>query len=251
MEASLIETASFDCMPSHVAIIMDGNGRWAKKRKKNRIFGHRRGAQVMENIIAHAAKSGVRYLTLYGFSKENWHRPPTEVRELMVMMRFYLAHKIADIHAQNLRLIVIGARADFDTDIIKLIDEAENLTRNNSGMTLVMALSYGGKQDILRALQNLSEDLVAGRMCAEELTTDMLAKKLDTGGIPDPDLMIRTSGEYRLSNFLLFQLAYTELYFTDTLWPDFDAQALDQAFLEYAKRHRRYGRLALPQRAKA
>jgi undecaprenyl diphosphate synthase len=216
--------------PAHVAIIMDGNGRWAKARGLPRIAGHRRGAESVRRAITAAADLGISYLTLFGFSSENWKRPSDEIKDLMGLLRHYLRGEIAELHKQGVRMLVIGDRARLAPDIVTLIDNAEKLTRDNKRLTLIIALSYGGRDDI-----------AAGRLQAKDIDEARLTSSLFTAGIPDPDLLIRTSGEQRISNFLLWQSAYTELVFTDTLWPDFGRADLEKAISDYHGRERRYG----------
>lgn len=227
--------------PAHVAIIMDGNGRWAKSRGLPRIAGHRRGAESVRRAITAAAELGISYLTLFGFSSENWKRPTDEVNDLMGLLRHYLRGEIAELHQQGVRMLVIGDRARLAPDIVTLIDNAEKLTRDNKRLTLIVALSYGGRDDIVQASRKLAEDVAAGRIQAKDIDEARLSSTLFTAGIPDPDLLIRTSGEQRISNFLLWQLAYTELVFTDTLWPDFGRADLEKAISDYHGRERRYG----------
>jgi undecaprenyl diphosphate synthase len=227
--------------PAHVAIIMDGNGRWAKSRGLPRIAGHRRGAESVRRAITASAELGISYLTLFGFSSENWKRPSDEVNDLMGLLRHYLRGEIAELHQQGVRLKVIGDRARLATDIVTLIDNAEKLTRDNKRLTLIVALSYGGRDDIVRASRKLAEDVAAGRIQSKDIDETRLSSSLFTAGIPDPDLLIRTSGEQRISNFLLWQLAYTELVFIETLWPDFGRDDLEKAISDYHGRERRYG----------
>jgi undecaprenyl diphosphate synthase len=227
--------------PAHVAIIMDGNGRWAKARGLPRIAGHRRGAESVRRAITAAAELGISYLTLFGFSSENWKRPSDEINDLMGLLRHYLRGEIAELHQQGVRLKVIGDRARLAPDIVTLIDNAEHLTRNNTRLTLIVALSYGGRDDIVQASRKLAEDVAAGRIKASAIDEARLSASLFTAGIPDPDLLIRTSGEQRISNFLLWQSAYTELVFIDTLWPDFGRADLEKAISDYHGRERRYG----------
>jgi undecaprenyl diphosphate synthase len=227
--------------PAHVAIIMDGNGRWAKARGLPRIAGHRRGAESVRRAITASAELGVSYLTLFGFSSENWKRPSDEVNDLMGLLRHYLRGEIAELHQKGVRMLVIGDRARLAPDIVTLIDNAEKLTHDNKRLTLIIALSYGGRDDIVQASRKLAEDVAAGRIDAKDIDEARLSSSLFTTGIPDPDLLIRTSGEQRISNFLLWQLAYTELVFTETLWPDFGRADLEKAISDYHGRERRYG----------
>ena len=227
--------------PLHVAIIMDGNGRWAQSRGLPRTAGHRRGAEAVREAVRSAAELGVSYLTLFGFSSENWKRPQGEVRDLMGLLRLYLRNEVKDLHANGVRLCVAGDRERLDRDIISLIEEAERKTAQNTKLTLVLALSYGGRQELVRAARHLAEEARAGRCDPAAIDERAFAAKLFTAGIPDPDLLIRTSGEKRISNFLLWQCAYAELLFLDVLWPDFSRRDLEQAIREYHGRDRRYG----------
>jgi len=227
--------------PAHVAIIMDGNGRWAKARGLPRIAGHRRGAEAVRRTVVAAADLGISYLTLFGFSSENWKRPTGEIDELMSLLRVYLRGEIAELHRNGVRVRVIGDRSRLAPDIVTLIVNAEELTRENTRLTLIVALSYGGRHDIVQAAQRLAAEAVAGRVRPEAIDENRFADHLFTAGIPDPDLLIRTSGEQRISNFLLWQTAYTELVFVDTLWPDFGANDLAKAISEFHGRDRRYG----------
>jgi undecaprenyl diphosphate synthase len=227
--------------PVHVAIIMDGNGRWAKSRGLPRIAGHRRGAESVRRAVVAAAELGISYLTLFGFSSENWKRPSDEVNDLMGLLRHYLRGEIAELHKQSVRVRVIGDRTRLAPDIVTLIDNAEALTGANTRLTLIVALSYGGRDDIVQATRKLAEDVAAGRLQAKDIDETRVSNTLFTAGIPDPDLLIRTSGEQRISNFLLWQLAYTELVFTDTLWPDFSRADLERAISDFHGRERRYG----------
>lgn len=227
--------------PEHVAIIMDGNGRWAKARGLPRIAGHRRGAEAVRRTVTAATEFGIRYLTLFGFSSENWKRPGGEVDDLMGLLRVYLRAEVAELHRNGVRIRIIGDRTRFSSDIVKLIVNAEALTHDDNRLTLVVALSYGGRDDILHAARELVAEAAAGSVRPEEIDAIRFADHLFTAGIPDPDLLIRTSGEQRISNFLLWQLAYTELVFTDTLWPDFGGGDLEKAVQEFQGRDRRYG----------
>jgi undecaprenyl diphosphate synthase len=227
--------------PTHVAIIMDGNGRWAKARGLPRFAGHERGAEAVREAVEGAGNLGIRYLTLYAFSSENWKRPEREVNDLMGLLRVYVKRELADLHRNNVRLRFIGNHTVLPQDIQNLIAGAEERTRENGGLNLVIALNYGGHHDIVNACRSLARDAVDGRIAVEEIDEAAFASRLDTHGIPDPDLLIRTSGEQRLSNFLLWQLAYSELMFVDTLWPDFTKQHLALAVADFQQRERRYG----------
>jgi len=228
-------------LPQHVAIIMDGNGRWAKARGLPRIAGHRRGAEAARRAVTAAAELGIPYLTLFGFSSENWKRPTAEIHDLMALLRHYLYGEIAELHRSGVRLKVIGQLARLAPDIVGLIEHAENLTRDNSKITLTIALSYGGRAEIVAAVQAIVAQVACGALAADQVDENCIARHLFTANIPDPDLLIRTSGEQRISNFLLWQCAYSELVFTKTLWPDFSRRDLEQAIDEFCDRERRYG----------
>jgi undecaprenyl diphosphate synthase len=228
-------------LPRHIAIIMDGNGRWARARGLPRIAGHRRGGEAVRRTVAAARELGVPYLTLFGFSSENWRRPSTEIHDLMALLRHYLRGEIAELHNNGIRLKVIGHLSRLAPDIVALIEEAEALTRNNAAIHLTIALSYGGRAEIVAAARAIAEQAAEGRLDPAAVTEELLARHLFTADLPDPDLLIRTSGEQRISNFLLWQCAYSELVFTKTLWPDFSKHDLEQAINEYCGRDRRYG----------
>jgi undecaprenyl diphosphate synthase len=227
--------------PFHVAIIMDGNGRWAKARGLPRTAGHRRGAEVVRETVEAAADAGVSILTLFGFSSENWTRPESEVRDLMGLLRLYLRNEVANLGKNGVRLRIIGERARLAPDIVALIDDAERRTAGNQRLTLVIALNYGGRQEIAAAARRLALAVQAGLVRPEDIDEDLFAQHLFTEALPDPDLLIRTSGEQRVSNFLLWQMAYTEFLFVDTLWPDFSRETFENAIREYQGRERRYG----------
>jgi undecaprenyl diphosphate synthase len=227
--------------PRHIAIIMDGNGRWAQARGLPRIAGHRRGAEAVRRTLSAAADLGIPYLTLFGFSSENWKRPLAEVDDLMGLLRHYLRGEIAELHRNNVRLRVIGDRDRLAHDIVTLITNAEALTRDNSGVNLTIALSYGGRAEIIAAMRAMAEKAVNGALRPEAIDEAAVSRHLFTADIPDPDLLIRTSGEQRISNFLLWQCAYSELVFTKTLWPDFGREDLEEAIADYGCRERRYG----------
>ena len=228
-------------MPRHIAIIMDGNGRWAAARGLDRTFGHRKGMEVVRTIVRHADAIGISYLTLFSFSSENWSRPAVEVRELLGLLRLFIRRDLADLHKSNVRVRVIGSRGDLSKEIRALLDEAESLTRANTGLTLVVAFNYGARNELERAMGKIAEDVAAGRLAADAVDGAAIAARLDTAGIPDPDLIIRTSGEQRLSNFLLWQAAYSEFLFMPTFWPDFSPADLDAAVAEFQARDRRFG----------
>ncbi len=227
--------------PTHVAIIMDGNGRWAKARGLPRTAGHAKGADAVRRTVEAAGEMGIRYLTLFGFSSENWKRPDVEIGDLMGLFRRYLRSEVAEIHARGICLKVIGERGRLDDDIVRLIEDAEARTAGNDRMTVVLAISYGGRQELVDAAKSLAEQARAGTLDPEKIDEAAIERSLLTDGIPDPDLLIRTSGEKRISNFLLWQLAYTELVFVDRLWPDFGAADLSAAVSDYQRRDRRYG----------
>jgi undecaprenyl diphosphate synthase len=228
-------------LPRHIAIIMDGNGRWAEARGLPRIAGHRRGADAVRRTLTAAGELGVPCLTLFGFSSENWKRPHDEVDDLMGLLRHYLRGEIAELHKNGVRLRVIGDRGRLSADIVALIDNAEALTRDNQGVNLTVALSYGGRAEIVAAARAIAAKAAMGRLAPEAIDEDLIAGHLFTADLPDPDLLIRTSGEQRISNFLLWQCAYAELVFIKTLWPDFGRGDLEQAIAEYGCRDRRYG----------
>lgn len=227
--------------PAHVAVIMDGNGRWAKSRGLPRTAGHKKGVDAVRRTVEAAGELGIGYLTIFSFSSENWRRPEEEVSDLMQLLRFYLRSEIADLHRNGVRLRVIGDRARLSKDIVGLIENAENLTRDNRKLTLVVALSYGSRQEITLAARRLAEEVRAGTLDPADITEDRLSEHLFTADIPDPDLIVRTSGEKRISNFLLWQAAYAELVFVDTLWPDFSKRDLEAAIEEFHRRERRFG----------
>nr|WP_246179325.1 isoprenyl transferase [Microvirga thermotolerans] len=231
-------------MPAHVAIIMDGNGRWAARRGLPRFEGHRRGVEAIRRAVRTAGDLGIRYLTLYSFSAENWRRPAQEVSDLMGLLKRFVRHDLADLHAGNVRVRIIGAREGLAPDIRPLLDEAEQLTQGNTGLTLVIAFNYGGRQEIVRAVQALARKVREGGLDPEAIDAAALEAHLDTAGIPDPDLVIRTSGEQRVSNFLTWQTAYSEFVFIPDFWPDFDEATFRAALDEYFKRERRFGGLS-------
>jgi undecaprenyl diphosphate synthase len=228
-------------LPRHIAIIMDGNGRWAQARGLPRVAGHRRGADAVRRTVAAAGEIGVPYLTLFGFSSENWKRPSEEIDDLMGLLRHYLRREIAELHREGARLRVIGDLDRLAPDIVSLIDHAMRLTCANSTVTLTIALSYGGRAEIVTAVRRIAQQVAEGSLAVAAIDEACLAKHLLTADLPDPDLLIRTSGEQRISNFLLWQCAYAELVFTKTLWPDFAKSDLAEAIDEYCGRERRYG----------
>ncbi len=226
-------------IPHHIAIIMDGNGRWAKARRLPRAAGHRQGVETIKRVIEAAGDAKIPYVTFFGFSTENWRRPAEEVNELMRLLRLYLQGETANFHKQNIKLKIIGFRDDLPQDIVQLIEQAEDLTKNNTRLTVCIALNYGGQQDILQAAAKLIKQGVD--IDRDESSLQLFQQNLQTGDMPPVDLLIRTSGEHRISNFLLWQSAYAELYFTDTFWPDFGKEDLQGALACFAKRERRYG----------
>jgi undecaprenyl diphosphate synthase len=228
-------------LPRHIAIIMDGNGRWAKARGLPRLAGHRRGAEAVRRTLVAASELGIPYLTLFGFSSENWKRPLTEVDDLMGLLRHYLRGEIAELHRNGVRLRVIGEIGRLSADLVTLIANAEALTRDNRAINLTIALSYGGRAEIVAAARAIADKVAAGSLAVEAVDEDLIAGHLFTSDLPDPDLLIRTSGEQRISNFLLWQCAYAELVFTKTLWPDFGRGDLEEAIADYCGRDRRYG----------
>jgi len=233
-------------IPQHVTIIMDGNGRWAKSRGKERIFGHYEGAESVRVICEYSAKKGIKYLSLFAFSEENWNRPVAEVTELMRLMLNSIIDERNTFKANDIRLLVIGDRSRLSDELVSTIDSIEDETSSNKGMTLIIMLSYSGKWDILQASRRYAEEVArCTREClpVPELDQNLFESYLSTAGIPDPDLMIRTSGEERISNYMLWQCAYTEFYFTDILWPDFREKEMDLALECYSRRDRRFGKI--------
>jgi undecaprenyl diphosphate synthase len=227
--------------PHHVAIIMDGNGRWAKARGLPRVAGHRRGADAVRRVIRGAGELGIPVLTLFAFSTENWTRPANEVSDLMGLLRHYLRHELEELRKNGARLRVIGDRERLAADIVDDIAAAENMTRDNGRIDVNICINYGSRDEILRATRSLARQVAAGELAAERIDEGLFERELLTAGVPDPDLLIRTSGEQRISNFLLWQCAYAELVFVDTLWPDFGKEHLEQAVAEFRRRERRYG----------
>ncbi|MBS4049205.1 MAG: isoprenyl transferase [Alphaproteobacteria bacterium] len=227
--------------PRHIAIIMDGNGRWAKARGLPRNLGHRQGIDTVRDVVRACRNLRIEYLTLYAFSSENWKRPETEVAGLMDLLRLFIRRELEDLARNGVCIRMIGDRSKLAPDIVQLIADAEAKTRDNRTLTLTIALSYGGQDEIVAAARRIAEQVAAGKLQPSEITAQVLENNLETAGIPDPDLVIRTSGEQRLSNFLLWQTAYSELIFIDKLWPDFSAQDLADAVAEFHRRERRYG----------
>ncbi|KQW22922.1 UDP pyrophosphate synthase [Afipia sp. Root123D2] len=229
--------------PRHVAIIMDGNGRWAAARGLPRAEGHRRGVEALRKVVRASHELGISYLTIFSFSSENWSRPATEIGDLFGLLRRFIRNDLATLHSDGVRVRIIGERAGLEPDICALLKEAEDLTRDNTRLTLVVAFNYGSRQEIANAAQRLAQEVADGKRDASSVTVDAIGQYLDAPDIPDPDLIIRTSGEQRLSNFLMWQAAYSELVFVPVHWPDFDKAALESAIAEYATRERRFGGL--------
>ncbi|MFT4522726.1 MAG: undecaprenyl diphosphate synthase [Bacteroidia bacterium] len=229
-------------LPKHIAVIMDGNGRWAKKHGKFRIFGHQNGVKSVREITEGCAEIGVEYLTLYAFSTENWNRPKTEVNALMGLLVKTIRRETKTLQKNNIRLDTIGDRSQLPLDCLSELDESIEATKNNTRMTLILALSYSSKWDIVNAVKNIAERVKEGSLGVSDVNEDLISQALTTHSYPHPDLMIRTSGEHRISNFLLWELAYSEFYFTNTLWPDFKREHLYKAILDYQHRERRFGK---------
>ncbi|MCD6490011.1 MAG: isoprenyl transferase [Thermodesulfobacterium sp.] len=230
-------------LPRHVAIIMDGNGRWAKSKGLSRIYGHKKGAEVAKKIIYKTKELGIPYLTLFAFSKENWLRPEKEIKTLLELLKIYLDSEFEEMKKKGIRFKVIGDKEDFPQDLQEKLELIEKATEKNEEMVLCMALSYGGKNEIIKATRKLAEEVKKGKISPEDIDEELFRNFLDTKDIPDPDLLIRTSGEMRVSNFLLFQLAYTEFYFTPIYWPDFNENEYLKAIYSYQQRERRFGRV--------
>jgi undecaprenyl diphosphate synthase len=225
----------------HVAIIMDGNGRWAAERGLPRAEGHRQGVESVRRTLEAAMELGVSHLTLFSFSSENWSRPKQEINDLFGLLRRFVRRDLADLHKNGVKIRVIGARTGLESDILRTLDEAAELTKDNTALNLTIAFNYGARDEIARAAQRIAEDVKAGAMDASDVTPEKFSTYLDTAGLPDPDLLIRTSGELRLSNFLLWQLAYAEFVFVDVYWPDFSKDVFAAAIAEYQQRSRRFG----------
>lgn len=230
-------------LPSHVAIIMDGNGRWAKSRLLNRIQGHEKGAQTVRKVVEAAREIGIHVLTLYAFSTENWQRPKSEVTALMLLLKKFLASETKNLLENNIRLNTIGQIERLPENVQTALQKAMDATRHNSSMIFNLALSYGGRSEITRAMRKIAEKVVAGKIETSDITDKVVAEHLYSASMPDPDLLIRTSGEMRVSNFLLWQIAYTEIFVTDSLWPDFNREEFFQILMEYQSRERRFGKV--------
>ena len=228
-------------LPQHIAIIMDGNGRWAKQRFMPRLMGHRSGVDAARQVVKNCVKKNIKVLTLFAFSSENWQRPSQEVSYLMELFLMSLEQEVKTLHENNIQMRFIGDRERFSETLRNKIIEVENLTQKNSGMVLIIAIDYGGQWDICQSTRKLAQEIEAGQLKSSDITPEKIAEKLSFADLPNPDLFIRTSGEIRISNFMLWQLAYSELYFTDVLWPDFNENELDKALTYFAHRERRYG----------
>jgi undecaprenyl diphosphate synthase len=244
-EAKLPQEATLTItVPRHVAIIMDGNGRWAAARGLPRVEGHRRGVEAVRRTVRAAGEIGIEIVTIFSFSAENWTRPASEIGELMGLLRRFIRNDLAELHKSNVRVRIVGERAGLGPEIARLLHDAEELTRENNGLILVVAFNYGSRQEIVRAARRIAERVAAGALAPADIGMETVGGFLDAPDLPDPDLIIRTSGEQRLSNFLLWQAAYSELVFVPTYWPDFDRAALEAAIREYQQRERRFGGLA-------
>ncbi len=228
-------------LPRHIAIIMDGNGRWAQNKRLSRVKGHQKGLEAVKEVVETCGELGIKILTLYAFSKENWRRPREEVNELMRLLQRYLVEERKELLEKNIRLNAIGDLEDLPTPILEILKETVEMTRHKDGLILNLALSYGGRSEIVAGIRKIIEEVEQGKISRDDITPETFSRYLFTRDLPDPDLLIRTSGELRISNFLLWQIAYTELYFTKTLWPDFGKEELIQALLEYQRRERRFG----------
>ncbi|HEX3602982.1 MAG TPA: polyprenyl diphosphate synthase [Steroidobacteraceae bacterium] len=237
--------------PQHIAIIMDGNGRWARSRGMPRVAGHRASVKVVRKVVEECAERKVRYLTLFAFSSENWRRPADEVGVLMGLFLDALVREVADLHRNQVRLRFIGDRESLGSELRQKMQDAESLTGSNPGLELMVAVAYGGRWDVTQACRSLAADAAAGKVAAKQITEEQIGARLALGGIPDPDLLIRTGGEQRISNFLLWNLAYTEFYFTEALWPEFSAAHLQAAFDYFGQRERRFGKTSAQLTAKA
>lgn len=228
--------------PKHIAIIMDGNGRWAKSRNLPRLMGHSEGVKTVKEIVTASGEAGIKYLTVYAFSKENWKRPKDEVNGLMTLLYKTAQKEIEELHRNNVQLRIIGDKSDLPEQARKVLEDGEELTRNNDFLTFVVALSYGGRDEIMRAVRSIAEDVKQGKVEPETIDSKLLESRLDTSDIPDPDLVIRTSGEFRTSNYLLWQSAYAEYYIAEDYWPDFHKDKYYEAIRDYTQRERRYGK---------
>lgn len=228
-------------IPHHVAIIMDGNGRWASERGLPRVEGHRQGVETVRQVVETSMELGITHLTLFSFSSENWSRPKQEIHDLFGLLRRFVRRDLAELHKNGVKILVVGSRTGLEDDILRMLDDAVELTKNNTALNLIIAFNYGSRDELARAAQRIAEDARRGVLSPEAVTQDCFASYLDTAGLPDPDLLIRTSGELRLSNFLLWQLAYAEFVFVDVYWPDFTKELFEAAIIEYQRRNRRFG----------
>jgi undecaprenyl diphosphate synthase len=230
-------------LPTHIAVIMDGNGRWAKRRLLNRVKGHEKGADTVRTVVRTCREIGIQFLTLYAFSTENWQRPKAEVSALMTLLKKYIVSEKTELHQQNIRLNVLGEMASLPEDVRTALNDILSLTRDNAAMTLNLALNYGGRTEIVKMVREIALEVQAGRLDPGAIDAEVVARHLYTGGMPDPDLLIRTSGELRISNFLLWQIAYAEIFVTPTLWPDFNREEFVAILRQYQRRERRFGKL--------
>lgn len=238
---NLFYDISLDKVPSHIAIIMDGNGRWAKSRFMPRTYGHKAGVETIRKVVKECSRLGVKYLTLYAFSTENWKRPKDEVSALMGLLVKYLRSELEELHRNNVKILTIGDISKLPNACIEELDRAKKETKDNTGLVMSLALNYGGRNDLVNAVRNISQEVLDGKISPDDIVDDTIASHLSTNESPDPDLVVRTSGEQRLSNFLLWELAYSEFYFTDIHWPDFDEKELQKAIYAYQSRDRRFG----------
>jgi len=244
MSKSLKDKIINDKLPEHIAIIMDGNGRWAKRRGNDRIFGHQNGVKAVRETTEAAAELGIKYLTLYAFSTENWNRPRTEIDALMSLLVTTIHEETQTLIKNNIRLLAIGELGNLPGSVVRNLKKSIEITSGNTGLKLILALSYSGRWEILDAVRKIAKQVRSGEVSPDELTCEFFTSYLQTHDIPDPELLIRTSGEYRISNFLLWQVAYAELYFTETLWPDFTKEDLYKAICNYQRRERRFGMIS-------
>lgn len=238
---NLFYDINLDKVPNHIAIIMDGNGRWAKSRFMPRTYGHKVGVETIRKVVKECSRLGVRYLTLYAFSTENWKRPKDEVSALMGLLVKYLRNELEELHKNNVKILTIGDISKLPQACIEELDHAKEKTKDNRGLVMSLALNYGGRNDLINAVKNISQEVVDGKISVDDIGDDLISSHLSTKESPDPDLVVRTSGEQRLSNFLLWELAYSEFYFADIHWPDFDEKELQKAIFAYQSRDRRFG----------
>lgn len=238
---NLFYDINLDKVPAHIAIIMDGNGRWAKSRFMPRTYGHKVGVETIRKVVKECSRLGVKYLTLYAFSTENWKRPKEEVSALMGLLVKYLRSELEELHKNNVKILTIGDISKLPEACIEELALAKEKTKDNTGLVMSLALNYGGRNDLVNAVKNISQDLVDGKISLDDIDDNLISSHLSTNESPDPDLVVRTSGEQRLSNFLLWELAYSEFYFTDIHWPDFDEKELQKAIFAYQSRDRRFG----------